>query len=147
MKAHQFLLMISSVGVVDTALAHHAFTPIYDGDGEITIEGVVTEFEYINPHAMMKIDVTDETGTTRNWLAEMAGRLSLLRYGWSETTVSPGDRVLVTGNPTHSGAERMFLRRIVLADGTELLDPGYAKRSQIDELRRQRARSRAEINE
>ncbi|MGH6692738.1 MAG: DUF6152 family protein, partial [Gammaproteobacteria bacterium] len=40
------------------AVPHHAFSPVYDEKRVITVVGVVTEFRFVNPHAMLLMDVT-----------------------------------------------------------------------------------------
>jgi hypothetical protein len=60
----------------NVAGAHHAFTATYDGKQEISVQGVVTEFRFVNPHAMMSIDVTDAAGKVVTWTVEFAGRLA-----------------------------------------------------------------------
>ena len=124
------------------ARPHHAFSPVYDEGRLITAAGVVTEFRFVNPHAMLFMDVTDDTGKAVQWVVEFAGRLNLSEFGWTADSIKPGERVTVTGNPTHTGSQRMFFRRLVRADGTELL-PGNAQRlNVIEEERRRRARER-----
>jgi hypothetical protein len=121
---------------------HHAFSPVYDEKRTITVAGVVTEFRFVNPHALMFMDVTEDTGRVVQWVVEFAGRLNLSEFGWTADSLKPGERVTVTGNPTHTGSPRIFFRRIVRADGTELL-PGNAQRLEtIEEQRRRRARER-----
>ncbi len=131
------VLVLSLPGVS----AHHAFSPVYDEKQVITVEGVVTEFKFVNPHAMMLLDVTD-AGKVVKWTVEFAGRLNLSEAGWTADSIKAGEHVTVTGNPTHTGSSRMFFRRLVRPDGTELL-PGSAQRlNAIEEERRQRARQR-----
>ena len=101
--------------------SHHAFTPVYDANRTITVAGVVTEFRFVNPHAMMFMDVTDDTGKIVKWTVEFAGRLNLTEVGWTAKSIMPGERVTVNGNPTHTNSTRMSFRRLVKADGTELL--------------------------
>ena len=140
-----FVLLLSITAMsaaVDSAFAHHAFTPVYDGDQTLTIEGVVTEFRFVNPHALLLMDVTDESGNVARWSVEMSGRLNLIVGGWTDDSISPGDQVTISGNPTHSGSSSLFLRRLVRADGTELLTPGAVRNTTIEEARRERARNR-----
>ena len=122
--------------------AHHAFGPVYDANRVITVEGVVTEFKFVNPHAMMFMDVTDETGKTVRWVVEFAGRLNLSEHGWTAQSVKASERVKVTGNPTHSGSQRMFFRELVRPDGTKLLPAPAQRLDAIEEERRQRALQR-----
>jgi hypothetical protein len=122
--------------------AHHAFSPVYDENRTITTAGVVTEFKFVNPHTMLLMDVTDETGTLVKWTVEFPGRLNLSEAGWTPDSIKSGERVTVVGNPTHTGSSRMFFRRIVRADGTELLSGTAQRQDAIEEARRQRARQR-----
>ena len=121
------------------AIPHHAFSPVYDENRVIIVAGVVTEFRFVNPHAMMVMDVTDEGGKVVQWTVEFAGRLNLSEFGWTAGSIKAGEKVTVTGNPTHTGSARIFFRRIVRADGTELL-PGNAQR--LDTIEEQRRRRR-----
>jgi len=122
--------------------AHHAFSAVYDEKQVITVEGVVTQFRLVNPHAMMSLDVTDKSGKVEKWTVEFAGRLNLVEGGWTVETIKPGERIKVSGNPARKSDRQMAFRRIVKADGTELL-PTQAKRvNAIEQERRERARQR-----
>ena len=132
------VLALSAAG----ASSHHAFSPVYDEKRLITVIGVVTQFKFVNPHAMMFMDVTDDTGKVVKWVVEFAGRLNLSGVGWTADSVKAGERVTVNGNPTHTGSQRMFFRRLVRADGTELLPAGPQRLNAIEEERRQRASQR-----
>ena len=45
--------------------AHHAFSPVYDAKRTITVDGVVTQFRFVNPHAMMLMEVKNKAGRSR----------------------------------------------------------------------------------
>jgi hypothetical protein len=135
-------LFLLSVLLVARVSAHHAFTPVYDEKRSITVTGVVTEFRFVNPHAMMSMDVTGDGGRVTKWAVEFAGRLNLSEVGWTAESIKAGERVTVTGNPTHTNSNRVFFRKLVRADGSELL-PGAAQReSAIEQERRERAKAR-----
>ena len=124
------------------AVSHHAFSPVYDDQRMITVTGVVTQFRFVNPHAMMFMDVTDASGKVSKWTVEFSGRLNLSNVGWTADSIKSGERVTVTGNPTHTGSERMFFRKLVHADGTELLPAAPQRTKALEEERRQRALQR-----
>ena len=126
--------------------AHHAFSPVYDDKRTVTIEGVVTEFRFVNPHSMMTMEVRDESGAVTKWVVEFAGRLNLSEVGWTAESIKAGERVSVTGNPTWEKMPRLFFLRLVHPDGTELL-PGAAQRQNtLEAERQQRARERDRRN-
>lgn len=124
--------------------AHHAFSPVYDQKQSITVEGVVTQFRFVNPHTMIFMDVTDESGKVAEWVVEAHGRLSLSEVGWAPESIQAGERLTVTGNPSWAGDQRMFFQRIVKADGSELVNRAVQRLNAIEEERRERARRRSE---
>ena len=132
------VLVLSAAG----ASSHHAFSPVYDEKRLITVAGVVTQFRFVNPHAMMLMDVTDESGKVVKWAVEFAGSLNLSEVGWTAASIKAHERVTATGNPTHTGSQRMFFRRLVRPDGTELLPAGPQRLKAVEEERRQRALQR-----
>jgi hypothetical protein len=137
-------LLLAEASWVMVATAHHSFTPVYDGQRQVTVMGIVTQFKFANPHALMFMDVTDETGKVVKWTVEFAGNLNLSEKGWTANTIKAHERVTVTGNPTHTGSPRMFFRKLVRADGSELLSEDTQRTKSIDEERRQRALQRTQ---
>ncbi len=101
--------------------AHHG-TAAYDTEKSLTLKGVVTSFEFINPHAEIRVAVTDENGRTVTWLAETNNPNRLARRGWNRNVLKPGDMITIVGNPVKSGNPSLRLTKVVLADGREL-DP------------------------
>lgn len=121
---------------------HHSNAPVYELSRVITVEGVVTEFRFVNPHTMISMDVTDETGKVVKWTVEAGGQLQLAEAHWTATSIKRGDRITVTGNPTHTGSPRVWFQQLVRSDGTELISLGEQRRRAVEEERRQRALKR-----
>ncbi len=141
---HSLLLLIPALTVwIDVASAHHSFAAVYDQKRTITVEGVVTEFRLVNPHSMMLIDVTEAGGRVVKWTVEFDGRLNLTEGGWTDRSLVAGERIMVSGNPTHVDSPRLFFRRLIRADGAEMVRPMDALENTIDEQRR-RARERSQ---
>ena len=135
------LLVALSVG---RAGAHHAFSAVYDDKQTVTVEGVVTQFKFVNPHALMSMDVTDKSGKVVTWTVEFAGRLNLAEGGWTADTVKPGERIKVTGNPARQNDHQMSFSKIVKADGTQLLPVQAQRVNTIEAERQERARQRGQ---
>jgi hypothetical protein len=87
-----------------------------------TVKGVVTAFEWINPHALIYVDSTDENGKVEKWIAETNSPNTLSRQGWSRNTVKPGDQITLVGHRVKGGANYINFSKIIFADGREL-DP------------------------
>jgi hypothetical protein len=136
------LLSILAFLSASAAHAHHAFAPVYDGSKTVAIEGLVTSFKFVNPHATMTVDVPDTAGNVATWTIEFAGRLNLANTGWTEDSVAVGERIRVTGNPTHTGSPRLFFVEIVREDGTVLGGARSTRLSALEEERKQRIQQR-----
>ena len=127
-----------------TAGAHHSFFGVYDGAQVITVSGIVTQFKFTNPHAMMYMDVTDASGKVAKWSIEFDGRLNLSEGGWTANSLKPKERVTVTGNPARdaTATHQMFFRKLTKADGTELVRYQDQRVNTVEQERRQRALER-----
>jgi hypothetical protein len=102
------------------AAAHHSFATQYDADQPVTLTGVVTKVEWMNPHARFYIDVKAEGGDVTNWNLELASPNVLTRNGWSRNSLKEGDQVTVEGSRARSGANMANARTVTLADGKQV---------------------------
>ena len=101
--------------------AHHGASP-YDSTKLTTVKGVVSDYQFINPHVMLFVDVTDDKGKTESWSGEANSPNVLSRHGWSRDVIKKGDQITVIGNRAKNGTKTLRLQKVVLANGTEL-DP------------------------
>lgn len=101
------------------ALAHHS-TAIYDLVHGTIIGGVVTKFDWENPHAHIALDVTGENNEIEHWDVELESRSMLGRLGWTKDTLKPGDRISVTGGRAKDNSFRIRAATITLPDGRRL---------------------------
>jgi hypothetical protein len=101
------------------ALAHHG-TANYDMTKLTTVKGTVTDFQFINPHVEIFLDIKDDKGNVQKWQAETNSPNLLHRAGWTKDSLKPGDAVTASGNRAKDGSNLMRLDKIVLADGKEL---------------------------
>ena len=92
--------------------AHHAIGADYDPDNYITVEALVKEFRFINPHPYVTADVVNEAGETEEWRLLLDDRWELVEDGFSRSTLQPGDRLVVTGMPARRQSEQLYVRSI-----------------------------------
>src|SRR5262249_52285148 len=91
------VFFIVGIGIGRTeANAHHSIAGVYDSSKQVTIEGVVTEFRFVNPHPFVIVDVKQD-GRMQEWKLEMDNRSELVDVGMTGQTLMRGDRVIVTG--------------------------------------------------
>ena len=92
-----------------TAFAHHSLAGIYDDNRRLTVEGVVTRFQFIHPHPLVRIEVTDPSGKAQLWMLEMDNRGELAARGFDTDTLKPGDRIKVTGSRARSRPRSLYV--------------------------------------
>lgn len=101
-------------------LAHHGEAN-YDTDKMVSVKGTVTQFEFINPHVQITIDVKNDKGEIEKWVGEARSPAMLSRYGgWDKDTIKVGEVITFYGHRTKNGTPFMRLDKIVKSDGTEL---------------------------
>ena len=105
-------------------LAHHGTGVAYEVDKQVTIKGTVTEWIWANPHCGLLFDAKDDKGNVVHWGAELGNPHSLSQAGLSRDVFKPGDEVTVVGHPARSGAPRVDLQTVTLADGRVLPEKG-----------------------
>ncbi len=100
--------------------AHHGEAN-YDTTKTVSVKGTVTQFEFVNPHVQITIDVKNDKGEIEKWTGEARSPAMLSRYGgWDKNTIKIGDVITLSGHRTKNGNFFLRLVKIVKADGTEL---------------------------
>jgi hypothetical protein len=89
--------------VAGSASAHHSAT-MFEQSKQITVEGVVKEFQYSNPHSWLLVDVTDKNGKVTTWGFEAEGPSTLQRAGIRPSVFPVGTKVTMTGRPMKDGS-------------------------------------------
>ena len=101
------------------AFAHHSFA-MFDNEKEKTLEGVVKEFQWTNPHAWVQLMVKGADGKEVEWSIECASPNGLKRQGWRGNTIKAGDKVTAIIHPLKNGEPGGSMMVILLPDGTQL---------------------------
>jgi hypothetical protein len=107
-------LRLLALGLVITCIraeAHHDISAHYDSGKRASVEGVVREFQFINPHPILIVDVTSN-GKNAEWRLEMDNRFELVQVGMSADTLKPGDRVVVEGRLARDGRQGIYVMRL-----------------------------------
>lgn len=102
-------------------MAHHSFAVHFVPDERVTIEGVVTEFRFRNPHGLIFLTVTAADGAEQQWRVETNSPNILRRRGWSPDSLKPGDQVSIEGYPSRDDGHYMRVYRIEFEDGREMI--------------------------
>jgi hypothetical protein len=106
------------------AQAHHSFAAEFDASKPMSLRGVVTKVELINPHSWITVDVKDANGQAVSWMVEGGSPNVLFKSGVTKASVPIGAELVIDGYQARDGSNRMVGRSISFADGRPLFFAG-----------------------
>jgi hypothetical protein len=110
----RFLLFIIATVLLLVSVpvsGHHALSE-YDDSRVVTIDGTLSEIRIKNPHSELTLDAQG-TGGTERWTVEWLAALVLRKEGVENATLKPGERLVITGNPSRDPrSHRLWLRTV-----------------------------------
>jgi len=109
------MLLLAAAAV--PAFAHHSFAVFFDQDKTVSVTGVVEEFQFRNPHGLIRLSVKKAGGGEETWKAETNSPSILERRGWTRTTLKVGETITIDGWPSRDGANYMRMRTATRPDG------------------------------
>ncbi|MDP8989996.1 MAG: DUF6152 family protein [Acidobacteriota bacterium] len=120
------LLVAVSAAVAGCALsvplwAHHSFAAEFDGTAVVTLKGVITKVERINPHGWIYIDVKSPDGSVTNWAVETGAPNALARLGIKKDSLPVGMEVVISGFRAKDGSNAINGNKITRTDGTDFM--------------------------
>jgi hypothetical protein len=123
MKSASKLFITAALTLLCTAAgAHHSFA-MFDLGKDVTVEAVIKEVQFTNPHVWLQILVKDAKGVETEWSIESGAPGMMLRNGWKPSTLKRGDKVTLTMHPLRNGKPGGSLVRVKVPDG-RTLGPG-----------------------
>ena len=109
----------TALAVAGPASAHHSFGTFLMNEN-IELNGVVTKFDYVNPHSWLEFDVKGTDGKTTSYRCEMRSATTLRRSGWTQEMFAAGTKITVQGSPDRTDPHACYVSTLVFADGTTL---------------------------
>jgi hypothetical protein len=102
------------IGAVLAAQAHHSISALYDTGQQVTLEGTISQFQFVQPHPFLLIEgkIKDGSGNAQAWRLEMDNLRELAEVGMTGQTLKPGDQVVVSGNPGRNKPQTLYIRRL-----------------------------------
>lgn len=113
--------LFAALFMASVAHGHHAISLNYDSERTGTIEGVVDEVFWANPHVHFYLTVTNEDGSEEIWDMEAPNISVMTRRGVSRDTVEVGERIRITGTLGRNESRRILAETIEKADGTVVM--------------------------
>ena len=123
------LLVVGVIGVMagTTLLAHHSVPGQFDVSKPMTLKGVISKVDWINPHIYVHLDVKDADGTTNTWALATLPTAMMRRAGLTKETLQgkPGEEVTISAVPARDGSKHLaWINKITYADGHSFAPTG-----------------------
>jgi len=103
------------------ALAHHTIAAEFDTRSTVTLTGVLTHIDWINPHIYFFMDAKDDSGKAVNWAMETYPTGFFHRAGITRDMFKIGDAVTVTLYRPKDGTSTLgYLKEMTLPSGRKI---------------------------
>jgi hypothetical protein len=116
-----FLILVLAAS---TSFAHHSFAAEFDSKKPVELKGTLIELEWVNPHAWIHMEVTDENGKVTKWDCELGSPNLLMRNGWRKDVLKKGDVIIVSGAQAKDASNLASARTVTSADGKRVFNAG-----------------------
>jgi hypothetical protein len=100
--------------------SHHSFTAEFDADRPVVLRGPITKLEWVNPHAWIHLEHTNEAGEKEQWMVEGGTPNTLLRRGLTRKSLLPGSVIVVRGFQAKDRSNRANGRDVTFEDGRKI---------------------------
>ena len=117
MRHRAVVWLLISAASAGTALAHHSFAVFFQTDKTVSVQGIVTEFRFSNPHGLIRLNVVAKDGSSQAWTAETNSPSILVRRGWARDTLKVGERITVEGWPARDGSHYLRMQKAIRENG------------------------------
>jgi hypothetical protein len=112
--------LVLAISIVSLPLLAHHGNAAYDDTRTVTLKGTVTEWDWSNPHCVLQLEVTDDSGQVVSWIVETENPTSMTNIGWTKAAMKPGDHVTVTALPAKNGKHIGRIVDVLLPSGQKL---------------------------
>ncbi|MGI9259163.1 MAG: DUF6152 family protein [Gammaproteobacteria bacterium] len=92
------------------ARAHHSIDADFAPGASVTINAIVTEFRFINPHPYVRAEELSSDGDAKEWMLMLDDRWEMVEAGFSRSTFQSGDELVVTGRPSRREPSTLYVR-------------------------------------
>ncbi len=113
-------LSVAAVAIPQSSNAHHAFGAEFDPNRPLVLRGPITKVEWVNPHAWIHLEHTNDAGEKEMWMVEGGTPNTLIRRGFNKNSLKIGTEIVVDGYQSKDLSNRANGRDVTFTDGRKL---------------------------
>jgi hypothetical protein len=120
---HRFALVLVAATflvVAGSVSAHHSVSGQYDASRPLTLTGVISKVDWINPHIYLHLDVKDRDGAVTTWTLSTLPTAMMRRAGMTKESLQgqPGEVVTIAAIAARDETKKLgWISKITYADG------------------------------
>jgi len=120
---HRFAVVLVAATLVVVAgslSAHHSVSGQYDASRPLTLTGVISKVDWINPHVYLHLDVKEKDGAVTTWTLSTLPTAMMRRAGLTKESLQgqPGEVVTITAIAARDETKKLgWISKITYADG------------------------------
>jgi hypothetical protein len=99
------------------AVAHHSIASEYDFDKPVELKGALIRMDWINPHSIVHLEVTNQDGSKTEWLFQSYGTNNPLRRPPKQGGFEVGQTYTLSGFAAKNGKTQAFLKSVTMQNG------------------------------
>ena len=119
-KRATLLSLLASATLPLSVFAHHSFSAEFDAKRPVKLRGTVTQWELVNPHSWIHMDVKNDDGTVTSWMVEVGSPNSLFRLGFTKNSLPAGTEIVVDGYQAKDRGNLAVGKNLTFPDGKRL---------------------------
>jgi hypothetical protein len=104
------IVSVCQLLLVGGSWAHHSIDADFTPGSAVTINVVVADFRFINPHPYVRANELGSEGEAQEWMLMLDDRWEMVEAGFTRSTFQPGDELVVTGRPSRREPNTLYVR-------------------------------------
>ena len=113
------VLTATTILAANSAFTHHSVSGQFDTSKKVTLTGVITRIDWVNPHIYIILDGKDDAGVAGQWALETVPTAMARKAKLTKDMLAgkKGETVTVTGHPARDARKSAWTLTVTYSDG------------------------------
>jgi hypothetical protein len=118
-KSQRWLVALALLAFATHSVAHHSVAGQFDIKKKVSLSGVVSKVDWVNPHIYVHLDVKEASGKIVTWRLEGTPVAMARKAGLTKAMLTGnGETITVEAFPARDGTQHLgFMQKITYPDG------------------------------